>query len=105
MRLRHLPLLSVHIEQVPFQIGEPRQSICVELLREDCAGKARLKFTGVQNLKIERIHPGTICDLEVISVGDDQLEGLRFQVFNNEQDFTLNFLCFDFEMNELALEA
>ena len=101
MRLRHLPVLSVHIEQVPYQIGEPRQSLGLELLRENCSEKIAMKFSGVQDLRIEDIHPGTICRLEIASVANDQLEDLRFRVYNDEQDFLLSFYCFDFEINEL----
>ena len=105
MGLRHLPVLAIHIEQVPFQIGEPRQFVCLKLLRENCSGKVALKFTGVQDLKIDGIHPGTICDLEIVSAADGQLEGLHFQVFNAEQDFLLSFFCLDFEINELPLDC
>jgi|HubBroStandDraft_2_1064218.scaffolds.fasta_scaffold41358_2 hypothetical protein len=64
-------------------------------------GTGALRFTGVQDLKIERIHPGTMCHLEIVSIVNDQLEKLRFRVFNDEQDFILSFYCFDFEINEL----
>jgi hypothetical protein len=103
MRLRHLPVLAIDIQQVPSEIGDPRQSIFLELLKERCSGRITLRFTGVQDLKIESIHPGTVCHLEIVSVADDQLEGLRFQVFNDERDFVLNFYCFDFEINDLAI--
>ena len=98
MRLRHLPVLTLDIEQVPPDIGEPRQSILLVLLKERCSGRITLRFTGVQDLKIESLHPGTLCHLEIVSVAADQLEGLHFQVFNDEQDFVLSFYCFDFEI-------
>jgi hypothetical protein len=94
-------VLAIHIEQVPFEVGEPCQSICLELLNEHGSGKTLLKFTGVQDLEIQRIHPGTTCLLDIVSVVDDQLEGLRFRVFSVEQDFGLSFYCFDFELSEL----
>jgi hypothetical protein len=103
MELRHLPVLAVNIGQIPLAMGEPRQSVHLELLKERCSGKIALKFTGVQDLKIERIHPGTTCHLEIVSVVNEQLEGLRFRVFNDEQDFVLSFYCFDFEINELPI--
>jgi hypothetical protein len=84
-------------------MGEPRQSVHLELLKERCSGKIALKFTGVQDLKIQRIHPGTTCHLEIVSVVNEQLEGLRFRVFNDEQDFLLSFYCFDFEIDELPI--
>ena len=103
MRLGFLRVLSVHIEQVPCELGEPRQIICLELLNKNCSGKIALKFTGVHDLKIERVHPGITCGLQIVSVADGQLEGLRFYVFNPEQDFELRFYCFDFEINELPI--
>ena len=103
MRLRHLPILAIDIRQIPIDLGEPCQSLYLELLREHCSGKIALKFTAVQDLKIERIHPGTVCHLEIDSVAEDQLEGLRFRVSNDEQDFVLSFYCSDFEINELPL--
>ena len=90
MRLGFLRVLSVHIEQVPCELGEPRQIICLELLNKNCSGKIALKFTGVHDLKIERVHPGITCGLQIVSVADGQLEGLRFY-------------CFDFEINELPI--
>jgi hypothetical protein len=105
MRLQHLRVLTIDIEQVPSEMGEPRQSIFLVLLKERCSGRIALRFTGVQDLKIESIHPGTVCHLEIVSVADDQLEGLRFRVFNDEQDFVLSFHCFDFEVNDLAIVA
>jgi hypothetical protein len=103
MRLRHLLVLAIYIDQVPFEMGGPRQSVCLELLKERCSGKIAFKFAGVQDLKMARIHPGTICRLEIVSVANDQLEGVRFHVFNDEQDFVLGFYCFDFEVSELPI--
>ena len=77
----------------------------VDLLKGDCSGRIALEFAGVQDLKIERIHPGMTCHLEIVSIMDRQLEGLRFQVFNGEpQDFELNFYCIDFEINDLPID-
>jgi hypothetical protein len=103
---RSLRVLAVHIEQVPFELGEPCQSIRVELLKEQCAGKIELKFTGVQGLQTDgRIHPGMLCRLWIDSVVAHQLEGSRFYVSNNEpQDFEFHFYCFDFEIAELPMD-
>jgi hypothetical protein len=103
MRLEHLRVLTIDIEQVPSELGEPRQSISLLLLKERCSGRIALRFTGVQDLKIESIHPDTVCRLEIVSVAADEPEGLRFQVFNDEQDFVLSFYCLDFEMNDLVI--
>jgi hypothetical protein len=51
------------------------QSIGLELLKEHYFGKIAFRFTGLQNLQIERIRPGTICRLHIVSVAYDQLEG------------------------------
>jgi hypothetical protein len=95
-------VVAFQIEQVPFEIDDPSQTIRLELLGEDRSGKIELKFTGVQDLKLEGIRPGTTCLLEIVPIMDDQLEGLRFRVFNVEQDFRLSFYCLDFEFNELS---
>ena len=104
MRLQRLPVLTIDIQQVPSEIGEPRQFIFLELLKERCSGTITLRFTGVQDLKIESIQPDTLCHLEIVSVAAEQFEGVRFQVFNDEQDFVLSFYCFDFEINDLAID-
>jgi len=38
-----------------------------------------------------------VCSLNISSVADAQMEGLRYRVSNREQDFTLQFYCTDFE--------
>lgn len=105
LRPRNLRVLAVHIDQVPFELGEPSQSISLELLKEQCSGRIALKFSGVQDLKTDgRIHPGMTCRLEIASVADHQLEGSRFYVFKDEpQDFEFHFYCFDFEIDELPI--
>ena len=103
MRLGHLPVLSFRIEQVPHQIGEPRQSLGLELLKKNCSEKIAMKFSGVQNLCMEIIHPGTLCRLEIVSLADDQLEGLQLRVYSDEQDFVLSFYCRDFEIDDVPI--
>ena len=107
MRLEHLRVLAVRIEQVPFELGEPQQSVEFEFLKGQYSGKVQLKFTGVQDLKTDgRIHPGSACRLEIVPVADRQLEGLRFHVFNDEpNDFEFRFYCFDFVIGELPLSG
>ena len=102
---RHLRVLAVHFNQVPFELGEPSQSISLELLKEKWSGKIVLKFAGVQDLKTDgRIHPGMTCRLEIASALDRQLEGSRFYVSNDEpQDFEFHFYCNDFEIDELPI--
>jgi len=106
LRPRHLRVLALCIEQIPFELGEPRQSIRLELLKEDRSGRIVLRFSGVQDLKTDgRVHPGTSCRLEIVSVADHQLEGSRFRVFNDEpQDFEFRFYCSDFEISEPPLD-
>lgn len=102
-QLGHLRVLAIHIDQTPSEIGEPHQSVRIELLKESGSEKLALSFIGVVELGIKRIHPGISCHLEIASVANDQLEGLRFRVFNCEQDFEFSFYCFDFEINEQSL--
>ena len=61
----------------------------------------RITFTGIQDLKLSNLHPGTKRQLEIISVIPDQLEGLRYRVFNIEQDFGLSFYCADFKVTKV----
>lgn len=56
-------------------------------------------FTGLRELRLADLHPGSHRILKVLSVIQAQLEGIRYRVFNMEQDFTLAFYCADFEFS------
>jgi hypothetical protein len=103
MNARYLRVLALYIEQIPSELGEPSQRITLQMLKKNLSGKISITFLGVQNLRVADVHPGCLCDLDIISVLADQLEGLSYQVFNTEQDLTLSFYCRDFEVSELPL--
>ena len=94
----YLRLLTLRIEQVPPEVGEPEQSLTVELLSKDGARKPSTRFMGVQQLRVDGVVPGCSCHLEIVPIITHQLEGLNYQVFNGEQDVTLAFYCRDFEI-------
>jgi len=96
----YLPLLAVHIDQIPTELGEPHQSLRVDLLKEDLSGTTIIEFRGVQDLHIANVHPGSRCSIEIISITSDQLEDLRYRVNNIELDLKLNFYCRSFEISE-----
>ena len=107
-RRRHggyLRILEACIHQVPYELGESRQSLVISLLEEDHAHKLSTRFTNVVQLKIDQIHPGCSCHLQIVSVAADQLEGLRYHVFNDEQDVTISFYCHDFETIRAPVEG
>jgi hypothetical protein len=77
--------------------GSANQSLTLELLKGEQT--VSLIFTGLRELRLADLHPGSHCILKVLSVIQDQLEGIRYRVFNMEQDFTLAFYCADFEFS------
>ena len=62
-----------------------------------------IQFYGVLELKIDRLHPGSICRPQILSVADAQMEGIRYRIFNGEQDLTLSFYCEQFSFAEFEL--
>jgi hypothetical protein len=103
MSAKNLRVLALHIEQIPFELGEPSQRITLEMLKKNLSGKISITFLGVQSLRVAEVHPGCLCSLNIMSVVADQLEGLSYQVYNEEQDVTLSFYCRDFEVSDLLL--
>ena len=77
--------------------GSANQSLTLELLKGEQT--VSLIFTGLRELRLADLHPGSHCILKVLSVIQAQLEGIRYRVFNMEQDFTLAFYCADFEFS------
>src|ERR1700677_3385819 len=103
LRPGYLPVLSLQITQIPFELGAPSQAAQIEMLKPNSLSKLVFQFSGVVDFKVARLHPGTMCLLQVALVVHSQLEGIRYQVFNGEQDFTLGFYCRDFAFSELEL--
>jgi hypothetical protein len=103
LQLGDLRVLSFQITQVPFELGESSQAVQIELLRRDCLRKIAIQFSNVVELKIADLHPGVNCRLYIVSIADAQMDGIRYLVFNGEQDLTLRFHCEDFTVDELEL--
>lgn len=99
----HLRVLALHIQQTPFELGEASQMVTVELLKKNLSEKISVTFSGVQTLRVANLHPGCLCRLNITSVTGEQLEGLRYRVYNLEQDLTLSFYCRNFEVIELPV--
>ena len=94
--LGYLRLLGLSIDQVPQELGRAELSLTIEVLAKD-GTLLSTQFTGVQQLRIGGVTPECSCYLQIASVAADQLEGLRYKVFNGEQDVTLSFYCNDFQ--------
>ena len=84
------------------ELDEPRQKVTLDLLDDESDRAVRLSFEGVQSLRIGNIHQGITCYLSIRSIAEDQLEGLKYEVHNGEQDFTLSFVCTSFDLMELG---
>jgi hypothetical protein len=102
--LGYLPVLSLQVSQIPWMLGDPEQSVSIELLKLDKSSKVIFRFEGVRQLKIADIHPGTHCALEIVDVIANQLEAICYHVFNPEQDFTFSFYCRSFSIREEFLQ-
>jgi hypothetical protein len=100
LRLGYLPLLSLTIRH-PQDSSAYHQSL--ELVVGTETEKTTLVFTNVQGLRIEDLNAGSKCKLEITSLSGRQLENLRYQVMNVEQDLTLNFLCSNFDTRKTTL--
>jgi hypothetical protein len=95
--LNNLPVTSLTIHQIVPQLGDAQQALTLELLRGEQT--VTLAFTGLRQLRLANLHPGSLCGLNISSVADAQMEGLRYRVSNAEQDLTLDFYCADFEIS------
>jgi hypothetical protein len=100
LRLGYLPLLSLTVRHSQ-DSSAYQQSL--ELVVGTETEKTTLAFANVQGLRIQDLNAGSKCMLEITSLSGRQLENLRYQVMNLEQDLTLNFLCSDFSARKTTL--
>jgi|SRR6185503_781548 len=91
----YLPVVALTISHSIDQTGPHRQSLTLELLKDEKT--VSLRFTGLRHLQLADLSPSSHCLLEILSVAQDQWEGVRYRVFNIEQELTLRFYCADFE--------
>lgn len=94
--LGSLPVAALEIQQTAPPLGNACQSLSVRLLRGEQT--VVLAFSGLRQLELANLGPGSLCRLHVTSIADARMEGLRYFVSNDEQDLTLNFYCADFEV-------
>jgi hypothetical protein len=99
MSQSYLPLMCLTVRQVPVESGEFLQSVEV-VLGDEKGHELQLAFAGVRDLRIVDLRPGVKCQLEILRIDAQQLEGLRYQVHNLEQDFTLSFYCSEFNVTQ-----
>src|SRR5262249_32578497 len=97
LKLGYLPILSPTIRHAIPPTSRSGQSLTLELLKG--AQVVSLTFTGLKELHLADLGPGSSCLLRVSSVVQDQWEGIRYRVSNGEQDLTLAFYCADFEFS------
>jgi hypothetical protein len=100
LRLGYLPVAALTIRQTFPPTSESSQSLTLELLKGEQT--IRLEFTGLRQFRLADLHPGSLCLLNISSVASDQMEEMRYRVFNGEQDLTLAFYCADFEFSTLG---
>lgn len=94
--LGHGPIVALTIRHTFPPASQPSQSLTLELLKSD--GTVSVTFIGVRELRLADIDPNP-CVLKILSVSQDQWEGIRYRVFNMEQNLTLAFYCADFEFS------
>lgn len=103
-QLGYLPILAIRIHQIPYELGDPRQSLSIELLKKDRSGAFLIDFGNVRDLQIQGVHPGTNCILIIESVAADQLEALRYRVFQRGTGFQVEFLLLRFRSIRTSIE-
>jgi hypothetical protein len=95
--LGYLPVVDLVIRHTIPPRNEPNQSLTLELLKGEQT--VSLTFTGLRQLRLADLGPGSSCCLKILPVVQDQWEGIRYRVFNEEQTPTLAFYCTDFEFS------
>ena len=95
LRLGYLPVAAMTIRQTIPPTSHASQSLTLELQKGEQT--VTLRFTGLQELRLADLGPGSSCFLKILPVVQDQWEGIRYRVFNEEQNPTLAFYCTDFE--------
>jgi len=95
LRLGYLPVAALTIRHTIPPTSHASQSLTLELLQGEQT--VSLRFSGLQQLRLADLGPGSLCSLRILSVAQDQWEGIRYRVFNGEQDLTRAFYCADFE--------
>ena len=78
------------------------QTISLELTNDQESETIVLTFSGVCELKVDGLHPGGTCYLQILSIASYQLEDISYRVSNDEQDLELSFYCKDFEIRRLG---
>jgi len=95
LRLGYLPVMALTIRHTVPPISQPSQSLTLELMKGEQT--VSLTFTGLRQLRLADLGPGSSCFLKILPVVQDQWDRIRYRVFNEEQYPTLAFYCTDFE--------
>ena len=94
-RLGYLPIVALAVRHTVPPFGS--QSLTLELMKGERI--ISLAFTGLRQFRLADLSPGSHCLLNILSIAQDQMEGIRYRVFNEEQGLTLAFYCADFEFS------
>ena len=97
LRLGYLSVAALTIRHTFLPTNHPGQSLTLELVKGEQT--VVLRFTGLQQLRLAGLSLRSSCLLTIVSVAQDQWEGIRYRVFNQEQDLTLAFYCADFDFS------
>jgi hypothetical protein len=97
LRLGYLPVVALTIRHTTPPTAIASQSLTLELLKGEQT--VSLRFTGLRQLRLADLGPGSLCLMRISPVARDQWEGIRYRVFNGEQYPTLAFDCADFEFS------
>jgi hypothetical protein len=95
--LGSLPVTAFEIQQTVPQLGEALQSFSLRLLTAEQT--VILAFSGLRQLRLADLNPGSLCSLNISTVADAQMEGLRYRASNTQPDLTLDLYCADFEVS------
>jgi hypothetical protein len=96
-RSRYGVLKSLELSRSFGPEGSSGYTLRMVLVRNDLETPGlNVTFEGVRNLKIENIEHMDVLVLDITSIRERQLEGLNYQVVENEED-AISFLCRDFK--------
>lgn len=70
----------------------------IELVALGTAGKRRLRFLGVSNLRIDEGFSGSLSGMEIVDISDHQWDSAQIEVRNFEQDPGITFLALSMEI-------
>ncbi len=97
VRVRSLLIRQSFPEQ-----GETWSQSLELLLQAEHQDPIAMSFQEVRDLRIDHLHPGVTCDLEIKNIASRQWENVNYEVYNEEQGLTLTFYCKEFRAVKVA---